>query len=179
MAIEETARAHGSQFAVEGRTTAATAGRQEAEAGEQPWLAANAAPCERSAEKRQKHPEAKQATSKSQPAQRKRIPVARADIVPEPDDEACSSHGNRSAPSPSDRRRARARKPRRPGRRIVRPRKPTLPQERRCAGKSTKTPAQPSPCFLCASDAASCFGGTAGKVESRAGGSPSGRNDPI
>ena len=177
MAIEETARAHGSQLAVEGRTAAATAGRLEAEVEEQSWSAANAAPCERSAETRQKHPEAKQATSKSQPARRKRIPVARADIVPEPDDEAFSSHGNRSAPSPSGRRRARARKPRRPGLRIVRPRKPTLPQEHRCAGKST-TPAQPSPCFLCAPDV-SCFGGTAGKVESRAAGSPSGRNDAI
>ena len=180
MAIEGTARARCSRGAVAGRTTTATAGRQEAEAEEQSWSAANAAPCGRSEGTRQRHPEAKRATRKFQPAPLKRIPVARADIALEPDGEASASHANRSAPSPGGRRRAQAEKPRRPGLRFPRSRKPTLPQERRCAGKSIqpKTPAQPSPCFWCVA-AASCFGGTPGKVESRAGGWPFGRKDAM
>ena len=50
-------------------------GAKEQKWREQSWSAANAAPCERSAGKKQKRPAAKQATSKSQPVRRKRIPV--------------------------------------------------------------------------------------------------------
>src|SRR6476660_2019001 len=43
-------------------------------------------------------------------------------------------------------------------------------------GQSTS---YPSLCHSCVEDAASCLGGTAGNVESRAGGSPFGRNDTM
>ena len=174
------AQAPGLQHVGEYHIATAAAVRQGAAVAGRPWSAEGAEPCARSAERTQRRPAAMRGKHRSSSAPPGSRPVSRKGTATELDVAAFASLENRPRPPPSTQRRAREEMPKRPGPRFLRSRNPTLPQERSSAGKSirAKALAQPSPCFLWVV-AASCFGGTAGKVESRAGASPAGRSDTM